>query len=483
MGAQEQYERSKQKKKFRQTLDDARPTQDQIDRVLALYQAERFAEAEALAVALTEHFPEHPFAWQVLGTLLEKTGRSNESLAAMQKVVELNPRDGNGHSNLGVVLKHLGRLEEAEASLRKAVALNPDSANSHNNLGNMLRERGSPVEAEVSLRKAIELQPDHAEAHNNLGATLRERGCLEEARDSLKKALALKPDYAEAHNNLGNTLRELGALEAAKSCLTTAISLKPDYAEAYTNLGVTLTEMGCLVEAEVSFRKALALRPDYGNAEHMLAALTGETTSAAPLDYVEHLFDGYASSFDASLVDALHYRMPQLVAEMLLTVEGRYELGAVLDMGCGTGLLGAQITGRCARLEGVDISEKMLAKAREKGIYDHLVAQDLVSYLSHEPLNFDFFIATDVFVYVGDLCSTFQLIKSRNRSGGRLVFSTEHQVGDGYTLQSSGRYAHSKAYIERLGSDYGYELKHFELQNLRLDKGEYIQGGLYLLSF
>ena len=88
-----------------------------------------------------------------------------------------------------------------------------------------------------------------------------------------------------------------------------------------------------------------------------------------------------------------------------------------------------------------------------------------------------------MFVYIGDLANVFQSIHARNKSSGRLVFSVEHKDGHGFVLLPSGRYAHSSSYIEGLCERFHYRLEHFETQNLRLDKGSYIVGGLYLLSF
>jgi predicted TPR repeat methyltransferase len=98
-------------------------------------------------------------------------------------------------------------------------------------------------------------------------------------------------------------------------------------------------------------------------------------------------------------------------------------------------------------------------------------------------LNFDYFISTDVFVYIGDLSDVFRLIKSSNKTGGKLAFSTEHYDGDSFFLEQSGRYSHSKKYIESLCKTFGYELRHFETQALRKEKDEYLTGGLYLLDF
>ena len=98
-------------------------------------------------------------------------------------------------------------------------------------------------------------------------------------------------------------------------------------------------------------------------------------------------------------------------------------------------------------------------------------------------MNFDYFISTDVFVYIGDLSDVFRLIKSRNKTGGKLAFSTEDYDGDDFFLEQSGRYSHSKNYIDDLCEKFGYKLRHFETQALRKDNNEYISGGLYLLDF
>ena len=90
---------------------------------------------------------------------------------------------------------------------------------------------------------------------------------------------------------------------------------------------------------------------------------------------------------------------------------------------------------------------------------------------------------TDVFVYIGDLFEVFRLIKSRNNKRGKLVFSTEHRDGDKFFLEQSGRYSHSKKYIDSLCKTFGYKVRHFEIQNLRKEKNQYIKGGLYILDF
>ena len=109
--------------------------------------------------------------------------------------------------------------------------------------------------------------------------------------------------------------------------------------------------------------------------------------------------------------------------------------------------------------------------------------EDIITSLSNESLNFDYFVSTDVFVYIGDLPDVFRLIKSRSKTGGKLAFSTEYYDGDGFFLEQTGRYLHSKKYIEGICEEFGYQLRYFEILPLRKEKNQYISGGLYILDF
>ena len=242
------------------------PPKEQLNSLLELYQTGRDEEAEQLAVSLTKKFPNSQFGWKVLGVILFRSGRINDSLIVSQKSVQLASQDAEAHSNLGNTLKKLGRLKEAETSYNQAITLKPNYAKSHNNLGIILKELGRLDEAEVSYRKAIALNSEYAEAHNNLGATLKELGRLSEAEASYTEAITLKPDYTEAYNNLGNVLKEFGRLVEAVARYKEAIAMNPNLAETHYNLAITFQDLGRLDEAEVSYRKAIALKSDYSDA-------------------------------------------------------------------------------------------------------------------------------------------------------------------------------------------------------------------------
>lgn len=220
------------------------PSKLELETLIDYYKRGLYTNAEKLARSITQEFPNHEFAWTVLGVLLNTSGRFSEALTATQNAVKLAPQNPQIHLNLGIILKALGRLNEAEKAYRQVITLKPNSAEAYNNLGNTLEELSQFENAEVSFKKAIALKPDYAEAHNNLGVTYEKTGRLNDAEASYKKAIALMPSYAEAYNNLGNTLKELGEFENAEVSYKQAITLKPNYLEAYNNLGSFYREVG-----------------------------------------------------------------------------------------------------------------------------------------------------------------------------------------------------------------------------------------------
>ena len=318
---------------------------------------------------------------------------------------------------------------------------------------------------------------------NILGTAAAQTGQIDQAINAFKRVTAIRPDYADAYYNMAVVLKDQGKLEEAIEASKKALSLKPDYAEAYYNMGNVLKDQGKLEEAIEAYKKALSLKPDYAEAGHILSSLTGKTTKSAPREYVENLFDKYAHKFDQSLVVELSYDIPKVITQLALEQHGSGSLGSILDLGCGTGLTGEKIRPHCTYLEGIDLSKKMLEIAESRNVYDKLDHVDIVEYLSNAELDFDCFIATDVFIYVGDLSEVFRLVKIRNKKPGKLIFSTEHTNEKGFHLEKSGRYSHSKSYIEELCREFKFSISHFSETNLRKEKGSFLIGGLYFLDF
>ena len=150
------------------------PSAEQVEILLGYATTGKFVEAESLARSLTCDFPTDPLGWKILGVVLKLLDRTDESLGALKKLLELAPNDAEAHNNLGVLQRDTGRLVEAEESYRQALAIAPDYAEAHSNLGSTLRDLGKSSAAASSYSKAITLQPDFSDARYNLGVLLYE---------------------------------------------------------------------------------------------------------------------------------------------------------------------------------------------------------------------------------------------------------------------------------------------------------------------
>ena len=149
-------------------LNIINPSNQQLNNLLKCYQTGRYIDAEKLSLSITKEFPEHPFAWKVLGIVFKKTGRINEALVVNQKSVELEPINMEANFNLGNTLQELGRLEEAEACYKQAISIKPDYAEAHNNLGVTLQKIGRLEEAMNTFIKIIKLNPNQPKSYIKL---------------------------------------------------------------------------------------------------------------------------------------------------------------------------------------------------------------------------------------------------------------------------------------------------------------------------
>ncbi|MBU2957838.1 methyltransferase [Paracoccus sp. 1_MG-2023] len=257
---------------------------------------------------------------------------------------------------------------------------------------------------------------------------------------------------------------------AASEIYLQALDLRPDWVAGWFRLG-EIRMKADLPAAREAFETALRLDPeDRLGAALCLDLLRGRSLAdSMPSAFVETLFDQYAAGFEESLVDRLDYRAPELLAQGLSG-----PLGRVLDLGCGTGLMGIHLRG-CQWLEGWDISAEMLREAAAKDIYDDLRKADL-SALDPQCDAWDLITAADVFAYLGALEQIVGWVASALRPGGRFAFTVEaHDGPEAYVLRPSRRFAHAAPHLADLLDRAGFEAR-LTPAILRQDRGRPIHG-------
>lgn len=282
-----------------------------------------------------------------------------------------------------------------------------------------------------------------------------------------------RASYAEA-------LAAEGAFAEAAEVLTQTMELVPGWAAGWANLGRYREELGDIEGAIAAWRRSAELDSMgiYGAALKLVAH--GVASQADRGLYVEALFDDYAGRFERSLVDRLDYRAPRELMEMIAGA-GREAGGTAYDLGCGTGLMGRELRSTVRRLEGVDLSEAMLAEARRKGIYDKLVKADLTEFLGQaEPA--ELITATDVLNYVGPLSPVLSAVHDRLVTGGLFAFSLElHDGFEPVKLRTSLRYAHNGAAAQVACLAAGFEVVAKRETVLRRDRGAPVMGLLLVV--
>ncbi len=180
--------------------------------------------------------------------------------------------------------------------------------------------------------------------------------------------------------------------------------------------------------------------------------LGAEPLAAMPQAYVQVLFDQYAPRFEAALVDDLGYRGPALLFRAVLSVRAAARKPAffrcAIDLGCGTGLAAAAFAREVDRFVGIDLSPRMIERARATGLYAELEVAEMAEGLRRRPgASADLILAADAMVYVADLVPVLREAKRVLAPGGVVAFTVETHGGDGVILGDGLRYAHGTACV------------------------------------
>jgi predicted TPR repeat methyltransferase len=411
------------------------------------------------------------------GNALSALGRRGEALAAYDQALELRPDQAEAHLGRGNLLCDEGRYDTALAAYERALALKPSLAEAWLGRGNLLCRIKRFDAALANYDKALALDPALAGAELGRGNALRERRRHQEALHAYEAALTLRPDFAEAHLGRGDALYVLKRYPEALVAFDRAIALKSGLANAWLGRGDALRVLGQGADAIAAYRQALALGGNAGLIRYSLAALGAEPSPAlSPQNYIVDLFDMYAETFDRDLIDKLNYQSPRLLAQLIArTVPADARLD-ILDIGCGTGLMGDGLRALKRTLTGVDLSPNMLDQARRRGIYDRLIESDIAAFLDMQTDQFDLAVSTDVFIYIGDLAGIFAGVRRILRCDGLFCFSVE-AVNDGdFVLQPTLRYAHSVAYLTRLARQNNFAVMTVEPHAVRREAQASIAG-------
>lgn len=415
-----------------------------------LFNSKEFEAAHIKFSELLQDYPSDPIILNYIALLDFKKGKVKKAVNGLKLSIFNNPEYIDANFNLGLIFHHESQFEDAIYYLVKVLRMAPKYGKTYFLLAKIFSSQGKYIEAIGGYCRGLKIAPKYADGYFELAILFKKCRKFADSIWAYEKYLELCPNSAEAYNNLGNVCKLAGNNNRA-------------------------------IEA---YGKAISINPDIDNAKHFLAVLTNDISDHAPSGYIKRFFNSYANHFEEHLVQNLGYNTPTLFLDEIKKLKSKNNIyNMVIDLGCGTGLSGELFRPLAKTLIGVDLSSNMLSIAKQKNIYDNLLEGEIVEKLSQINKKFDLFICADVIVYFGELYSLFREIKNHSRPGSLFIFSTENLELGEYTLNSEGRYSHNPDYIVSLAKILGFTVLRNTKINLRLEKGYWIKGGLFIFQY
>lgn len=418
---------------------------------------------------ISDQYKEEPLCRYFLSTILFDEGNLAEAKKYALGAEHINPYSDEIKTILGIIASKEERYDDAELYFSQAIDINSSNISALINLANIETNKKDFTNAEKHYKRAIDFAPQSLDAHLNYANMLYLSERTSEALEEYRKAVIINPLSSESSNNIGIILKDLKEYEEALALMFNAFYMEPTREEYAVNIAETLVLYGKEKpeEALKAAQNWVTHAPENVFAKHTLASLKGENIEDSTA-YSEKLFDNFASNYELVL-KKIGYTLPQSIKQLVGDIKGN-----IIDLGCGSGLIGQAIKNTQNQIIGVDISQKMLDMAATKKAYSKLIKSGILEFMQTKP-QADLIIAADVFGYLGALDNIISTLK-----GYKVCFSIEELNGnENYKISDNGRYKHNPQYIENLLTQNGFQ--HIKKYNtvLRKENGEDVKGLIY----
>jgi superkiller protein 3 len=194
-----------------------------------------------------------------------REGRVDELEPRLQSYINQYKNSSRAYYLLGYVYYRQQKTEDSVRALSRSIELNDQSAQVHTLLGRVLIKSARCDQAQRALEKALELEPNSEEAHYLLGRALSSQENYDKAREQFELSIKLNPSYAEAYNALGFALESLGEDAKGQASYERAIEIsrkqqKP-FEAPYVNLSSYYNWHGDVARGMEYAQKALVINP------------------------------------------------------------------------------------------------------------------------------------------------------------------------------------------------------------------------------
>lgn len=210
------------------------------ERAVALFNTQRYADAELELRRVIGDMPGHLRANALLSQTLGRLGRHQEAIEQGRVAVGCDPQQAVGYYVLGLALVAVYRDLEGLEVLDRALAISPAMAAtwSVRALAELHLKRFD--EALAHAQHALGLDPRNRTAARVQGMALRGLGRNDESAAAISDALGQEPNDALSHESLARTHLANHEYEASRDAFREALRLNPQSNSARTGLRATL---------------------------------------------------------------------------------------------------------------------------------------------------------------------------------------------------------------------------------------------------
>jgi predicted TPR repeat methyltransferase len=401
-------------------------------------------EAAAELNATHKSFPTDPRPFLLGARSAEAAGNVAGAIELIQRAIRLTPQWSVAVTELAMLLSRDLRVDEAMDQARKAIKLDPANTDVLFRVIDLAHRLNQPKQALEWLTRAAVLSPE----------TLNLRFLI--ARDQY-----ILGDYAQAilsfdeylFSNPTDSIAVLGRAQAAIGA---------------GDLALAKQDMQTLLQAE----------PWNDVYTFWSEVAAGNTPTTMPAQSVLDQFDTGRADLYEKFVDDQGYQLPKLAADWVRERYPTLELN-VLDLGCGTGLLGAKLGRISGALVGVDLSNHMVEQAAKHEVYDKVHTVNVLDALAATPdALYNVVSACEVFPFVGSLTDVVEHAYRLILAGGHFIFSCEAapEAGADLVLRNGLRFQHKLSHVQSLCQAAGFDDIETKTLTLFTDNDQPVEG-------
>ncbi|MGC8840253.1 MAG: tetratricopeptide repeat protein [Candidatus Sumerlaeaceae bacterium] len=218
--------------------------------------------------------PKKAQAWFLLGKLYRDLGQTEKAIDAFQKLLEIDPNFPYGNQFLALSFIDAKDYDQALEQLNEEIKKRPDNYQAYVDRAEVQIQLGNYDKADKDLETVTSKDPSRWEAFLTRARLAFVQEEYDKAKENLMRVLALKPDAIEAHIIMGKVLRAQKDYDGAKKWLNNVVSYLeqiPDLtfkyknylAEAQTQLAEIDLQQESPRQAETRLQIALEHVPNY----------------------------------------------------------------------------------------------------------------------------------------------------------------------------------------------------------------------------